>query len=188
MKTTSICVALATMASLAACDTGARKQLAQSDSARSDSLVRIKDEMLNEVMSSTQFVNDLNSEIAKLKTPLKTGLTRAANESQLEQAKADREAVTQRVRELVARLDSSEARVVSLRNRAASFARRDDQLAQQVVLYEKTIGDLRGAAERQRSEMQAIIDEQGTRIVALNSKVDTVTRDNVRLAGERSAL
>jgi hypothetical protein len=36
--------------------------------------------------------------------------------------------------------------------------------------------------------MQAIIDEQGTRIVALTSKVDTVTLDNVRLAGERAAL
>ena len=36
--------------------------------------------------------------------------------------------------------------------------------------------------------MQAIIDEQGTKIVALNSRVDTITRDNVRLAGERAAL
>jgi len=188
MKTTSIFVALATMASLAACDTGARKQLAQSDSARADSLVRIKDEMLNEVMSSTQFVNDLNTEIARLKTPLKSDLKVAAGESQLAQAKADRDAVTERVRQLVARLDSSEARVASLRARATSLARNDEQLKQQVALYEKTIADLRDAAERQRSEMQAIIDEQGTKIVALSSKVDTVTRDNVRLAGERAAL
>jgi len=144
--------------------------------------------MLNEVMSSTQFVNDLNTEIAKLKTPLKTGLKVAGKESQLDQAKADREAVTQRVQELVARLDASEARVASLRARAASLSTRDDQLTQQVALYEKTIADLREAAERQRAEMQAIIDEQGTKIVALTSKVDTVTRDNVRLAGERAAL
>lgn len=181
-------IALAAFAALAACDTSAKRQLALSDSARSDSLVRIKDEMLNEVMSSTKFVNDLNTEIARLKTPLKTGLRMAANESQLEQAKADREAVTQRVRELVARLDSTEARVASLRSRAASLSKRDDQLAQQIALYEKTVTDMRDAAERQRSEMQAIIDEQNTKIVALNSKVDTVTRDNVRLAGERAAL
>ena len=143
--------ALLALVSLAACDTAAKRQLAQSDSARADSLVRIKDEMLNEVMSSTQFVNDLNSEIAKLKTPLKTGLRTVMNESQLEQAKADREAVTQRVRELVARLDSNEARIASLRTRAASLSRRDDQLTQQVALYEKTIADLRDAAERQRA-------------------------------------
>ena len=181
-------MAFAALAALAACDTSAKKQLAHSDSARADSLVRIKDEMLNEVMSSTQFVNDLNTEIARLKTPLKTGLKMAANESQLEQIKADREAVTERVRELVARLDSSEARVASLRARAAALSKRDDQLTQQVALYEKTIADLREAAERQRSEMQAIIDEQGTKIVALNARVDTVSRDNVRLAGERAAL
>src|ERR1041384_3947472 len=160
-------LAILALAGLAACDTAAKRQIAQSDSARGDSLVRIKDEMLNEVMSSTQFVNDLNTEIAKLKTPLKTGLRAAANESQLEQAKADREAVTQRVRELVARLDSNEARIASLRARAASLSKRDDQLAQQIALYEKTITDVREAAERQRVEMQAIIDEQGTKIVAL---------------------
>jgi hypothetical protein len=92
------------------------------------------------------------------------------------------------VRELVARLDSSEARVTSLRARASTLAKRDDQLTQQVALYEKTIADLRDAAERQRSEMQAIIDEQGGKIVALNAKVDTVSKDNVRLAGEKTAL
>jgi hypothetical protein len=175
------------LVALAACDTAAKRQIAQSDSARGDSLVRIKDEMLNEVMASTQFVNDLNTEIAKLKNPPKAGL-RVGSEAPNGQAKADRQAVTERVRELVARLDSSEARVASLRVRAASLSKRDGQLAEQVALYEKTIGDLRTAAENQRAEMQAIIDEQGTKIVALSSKVDTVTQDNVRLAGERAAL
>ena len=189
MKRISALLALVAAVSLTACDTAAKKQLAQSDSARADSLVRLKDEMLNEVMTSTSFVNELNTEIAKLKTPLKGGLRAGtANESQLAQIKADRDAVTEKVRELVARLDSSEARVASLRARAATLSRRDNQLAQQVALYEKTIAELRDAAERQRAEMQTIIDEQGTRIVALNSKIDTVTRDNVRLAGERAAL
>jgi cell division protein FtsB len=183
-------IALTALVALAACDTAAKRQIAQSDSARGDSIVRIKDEMLNEVMASTKFVNDLNTEIAKLKNPPKTGLSVAGNntESQRNQVKADRDAVTERVRELVARLDSSEARIASLRARAASLSKRDGQLAEQVALYEKTIADMRDAAERQRGEMQAIIDEQGTRIVALTSKVDTVTLDNVRLAGERAAL
>ena len=186
-------LALAAFTALTACDTGAKtklRELAHVDSLRTDSIVRLKDEMLNEVMASTQFVNDLNGEIAKLKTPVKAGLRAAPrqSESQVMQALAERDAVTERVRELVARLDSSEARIASLRARAANLAKRDDQLTQQVVLYEKTISDLREAAERQRSELQAIIDEQGTKIVALNSKVDTVTRENVRLAGERSAL
>lgn len=180
-------IALTALVALAACDTAAKRQIAMSDSARGDSLVRIKDEMLNEVMASTKFVNDLNTEIAKLKNPPKAGL-RVGSEAPNEQAKAERELVTERVRELVARLDSSEARLASIRARAASLSKRDAQLAEQVGLYEKTIADLRDAAERQRTDMQAIIDEQGTKIVALNSKVDTVTRDNVRLAGVSAAL
>jgi hypothetical protein len=193
MKRLPYVLAFALAAGISACDSGAKaelRELARVDSLRTDSIVRLKDEMLNEVMSSTKFVNDLNVEIARLKTPLKGGLRPAArgSESGAAQILADREAVTARVRELVARLDSSEARLVSLRARAATLAKRDDQLTQQVALYEKTITDLREAAERQRSEMQAIIDEQGTKIVALSSRIDTVSRDNVRLAGERSAF
>jgi hypothetical protein len=55
-------------------------------------------------------------------------------------------------------------------------------------MYEKTIGDLRQAVDQQKAEYQGIIDKQNAQIASLSSKVDTVTRDNVRLAGERSAL
>ncbi len=189
MKNSSAFLAIVAAVSLTACDTSAKKQLALSDSLRADSIAQMKDEMLNEVMASTRFVSELNAEIAKLKTPLRTGLkVGTATESNLGQTKAEREAVTARVRELVARLDSSESRVAALRSRASTLSRRDQQLAEQVALYEKTMTDLRETGERQRTEMQAIIDEQGTKIVALVSKVDTVTQQNVRLAGERAAL
>jgi predicted nucleic acid-binding Zn-ribbon protein len=189
MKRLPVLLGLAAVTGLAACDRGKVHDLVLSDSLRADSIVRIKDEMLNEVMASTQFVNDLNGEIAKLKTPLPATLTKGKrSESEIEQAKQDREAVTDRVRMLVARLDSSEDRVASLRSRVATLSKRDNQLAQQVAAYEKTIGDLRDAAERQRTELQAIIDEQGTKIVALNQKVDTISKDNVRLVGQSAAL
>jgi TolA-binding protein len=182
MKRLSLVLALSVLAGTSACDNGKTRELARVDSLRSDSLVRIKDEMLNEVMTSTQFVNDLNAEIAKLRTPVKAGLTaKRPNESGTAQVAADREAVTQRVRELVARLDSSESRIASLRSRVSTLSNRDDQLTQQVALYEKTITDLRDAAERQRAELQGIIDQQGLKITALN-------QDNVRLAGEKTAL
>jgi len=189
MKRFPILLGLVLVAGLAGCDRGKMRELALSDSLRADSIVRIKDEMLNEVMASTQFVNDLNGEIAKLKTPLPASLSKGKrSELQIEQAKQDREEVTERVRLLVARLDSSEQRISSLRARVATLSKRDDQLAQQVATYEKTIGDLRDAAERQRTELQAIINEQGTKIVALNQKVDTITKDNVRLVGRTEAL
>ena len=183
---------LPAIVALAACDTKVKTQLADlahADSLRSDSLVQIKNEMLDEVMASTQFVNDLNAQIAKLKVPptlkLTSNLTR---ESAVEDMKAERGAVSQRIKELVARLDSSQARLASLRDRAKSFADRDSLLETQVAEYEKTISDMRQTLERQRADFQATVDQQNKQIAALNSKVDTVTKANAQLSTQRAAL
>lgn len=177
---------------VAACDTKAKDQLkllAHADSLRTDSLVAFKNDLLNEVMTSTQFVNDVNGEIAKLKARkparLSTTLTR---ESDMAAMKEERAGVVERIGELVARLDSSEARVAALRARAASMSTQDARLVNQVAEYEKTIAGLRQTVQQQKSDYEATIAQQNTRIAALNSKVDTVTRDNTRLSGEKLAL
>src|SRR5262249_53010405 len=132
---------------LAACDTQSKTQLrtlAHTDSLRTDSLVSIKNELLNEVMASTQFVNDLNTEVSKLKSrqPAKLAAT-LSRESDMNVVKEERAKVLAKIRELVARLDSSEARVASLRRRASSLAQHDSAIVGQVAAYEKTISDLR---------------------------------------------
>src|SRR4051794_22922159 len=108
---------------LAACDTKAKDQLrtlAHADSLRTDSLVAFKNDLLSEVMTSTQFMNDVNSEIAKLKSRKASKLvSNVTPESDKAAVKEERAAVVARIHELVARLDSSEARVSALRARAA---------------------------------------------------------------------
>ena len=176
---------------LGACDTKAKEQLrtlAHADSLRTDSLVAIKNDLLNEVMTSTQFVNDINSQLAKMKFATEPKLNAKANESDLSKMKEERTIVVTKIRELVARLDSSENRLASLRKRANSLAKHDSTLVAQVAAYEQTIGELRQTVEQQKAEYQAIIDRQNTQIAQLTSKVDTVTTENVRLAGERAAL
>jgi uncharacterized coiled-coil protein SlyX len=177
---------------LGACDTKAKEQLrtlAHADSVRTDSLVSIKDDLLNEVMTSTQFVNDINTEMAKLKsrTPAKLNAP-LTSESDVAAMKEERTAVVSRIRGLVARLDSSEARVASLRSRASKLSRQDSSLVAQVAEYEKTIAGLRETVAQQKADYDAIIAKQNTQIAALNSRVDTVTKDNVRLASEKTAL
>src|SRR5882672_11221286 len=115
MRTIRLILPLAAL--LAACDTRAGQQmrsLAHSDSLRTDSLVTIKNDLLNEVLASTQFVNDLNTEMGKLKSrrPAKLSST-LTRESDLSLIKEERASVVAHIRELVARLDSSEARVVT---------------------------------------------------------------------------
>jgi hypothetical protein len=188
----SIRYLLPLVALVAACDTKAKQELralAHADSVRVDSLVTIKNELLNEVMTSTAFVNDLNAEVAKMKSRKPAKLSTAlSRESDINVIKEERAAVVARIRELVARLDSSEARVASLRARAASLAKRDSTIVSQVVAYEKTIADLRQTVEQQKAEYEATIARQNVQIAALTSKVDTVTKENVKLAGEKSAL
>lgn len=192
MRTSRLLLSLPLFVALAACDTKAKQQLAtlaRADSLRTDSLVSIKNDLLNEVMTSTQFVNDLNGEMAKLKSHRPTKLdTQLTPESDVESIKQERAAVVQRIHELVARLDSSEARVASLRARANRLALHDSSLVAQVAQYEKTIVDLRRTVESQKAEYEATIAKQNQQIAALNSKVDTVTQENVRLAGEKTAL
>ena len=179
---------------LAACDAQTKDQLrslAHADSLRTDSLVKIKNDLLNEVMTSTQFVNDLNTELAKLKSRGKANnrLTpQPGKESDIESVKDERAAVVERIRALVARLDSSEARVASLRLRASKLAQHDSTLVAQVAQYEKTITDLRQQVETQKAEYESTISQQKTQIVALSSKVDTVTQQNAKLTGEKTAL
>ncbi|HXT14066.1 MAG TPA: hypothetical protein VN706_00455 [Gemmatimonadaceae bacterium] len=177
---------------LGACDTQAKQQLralAHADSMRTDSLVGVKNDLLSEVMTSTQFVNDVNTEMAKLKshTPAKLSTT-LSSESDIAAIKEERRAVVQRIHELVARLDSSEARVASLRARAAKLSKHDSTLVAQVAQYEKTIADLRQTVEQQKAEYEATIAKQNQQIASLNSRVDTMSRENVRLAGEKTAL
>jgi predicted nucleic acid-binding Zn-ribbon protein len=190
MKRSLLLVLAMTLA--VACDTKTKTQLrtlALTDSLRADSIIRIKNEMLDEVMQSTQFLNDINTEVAKLKlTPTRKLATAAAPESEMNSLRNERTAVKERIRELVARLDSSEARLASLRSRAASLSTRDAQLTEQVAQYERTIADLRSSLDNQRTEFQTVVDRQNQQIAALNSKVDTVTRANVQLAGERAQL
>ena len=76
MKARSLLVSCVVL--IAACDTKAKEQLrvlAHADSLRTDSLVSIKNELLNEVMTSTQFVNEINDEMAKLKARKPAKLT-----------------------------------------------------------------------------------------------------------------
>ena len=180
------------LAVLAACDTKAKEEyrtLARTDSLRTDSLVSIKNDLLNEVMTSTQFVNDLNDELAKLKSRSRAKLTtKLTAESDMAAIKEERASVVQRIREIVARLDSSEARVSSLRRRAASLAARDTTLVSQVTEFEKTIADLRQTVSQQKADYEQTIATQRAQISLLTSRVDTITQENVRLESEKTAL
>lgn len=185
MKTARLVpVALVAAAALAACNGEVKQQLAtvqHTDSLRVDSLSNIRKELLEEVMTSTQFVNQINTELAKAKALSSTTPAQLETNAEVSQVNEERKRVMLKITHLVARLDSVQTRVASLRSRVSQLSQKDSALVAQVAAYEKTIGDLQASAEKQRADFQGVIDKQNTQIASLNSTVDTLTHVKMAL-------
>ncbi len=164
---------------LSACKNEAKEQLqtlAHVDSIRVDSLANVRRELLDEVMSSTQFVAQINTELAKARSLANKTATKLETSGEIRKSNEDRKTIVARISMLVARLDSVQSRLASTRARAQQLSQKDSALVAQVAVYEKSIADLQAAAEKQRSEFQVVIDRQTTQIATLNTAVDTLTR------------
>jgi len=130
--------------------------------------------LLTESMAVMEFVGELNNELARagrLRIELSTG---AAGESKIAEAKREREALAGRVREILAQLDSSEARLERARERAARLTGRETALNARVAALTLRLDSLRTTAT---DEQQAL----AARIAALEGTVATLAADTVRL-------
>jgi hypothetical protein len=176
-------IAVVSALALAACDNGTKQQLAtvsHADSVHVDSLAGVRKDLLDEVMSSTQFVAEINTELAKARSLTSKADSRLEslkmNAGEKRKANEDRKVVVARISHLVAKLDSMQTRLASTRARAQRLTEHDSGLMMQVATYQKSIADLQQAAEKQRGEFQAVIDKQTTQIAQLNTQVDTLNQ------------
>jgi hypothetical protein len=147
------------------------KALAESKAAEAQ-----KDSLLTEVLETTQFVSDLNSELAKAKVAaLEVGDERGVPGAR--QDRAERQATLGRIRQVIDRLNESEAKLIETENRAKNAKIRNARLLAQIAIYKQTIEDLKTAAEQQRAETEAIIADQRNQIASLAGRVDTLSRE-----------
>ena len=176
MKKTALVLLLIPV--LFACDTKAKQQLvelAKADSLRTDSLLNVKNQLLNDMLVSTQFINDINAEIAKARSlPKAKNATALSTPAEAAKIKEDREDVINKIRMVVSRLDATDARLARIRREAASLSQHDSTLMQQIAQYEQTIADFRQTVDTQKKEFQAIIDQQNVQIASLRGQVDTL--------------
>ena len=156
------------------------KALAESKAAEAQ-----KDSLLTEVLETTQFVSDLNSELAKAKAMAEAGegSDRGMPGAQLD--REDRKATLERIQQVIARLNESEAKLTATENRVKSAKIRNARLLAQIATYKQTVEDLKTAAEQQRSEQEAIIADQRSQIANLSGQVDEL---NVRTASLRDTV
>ena len=147
-----------------------------------------KDSLLNEVLETTQFVTDINSELAKAKS---LAVTTASSDPGVPGARKDREdrkAALERVQTVINRLNESEAKLAQTEARAKTSRQRNARLLAQIETYKKTIEDLRTTAESQKTEFEAQLAAANTQIVTLAGRVDTLTTEKGQLETDKAAL
>ncbi len=145
-----------------------------------------KDSLLNEVLETTKFVNDLNSELARAKS---VGVSPVlATEKSASGASQDRVAVLGKIKEVVARLNESEQKLDAATARAKKMGSRNQRLLAQLETAKQTIADLKATAERQEAEYGATIERQKVEIAVLTGRVDTMSQVNQQLTADKTAL
>jgi hypothetical protein len=143
-----------------------------------------KDSLLTEVLETTQFVSDLNSELAKAKT---VAITSNGADPGLPGAMQDREERKEtlaRIQQVIARLNESEAKLTAAEARAKNARIRNARLLAQIATFQKTIEDLKTAAEQQRAENE----DQKSQIALLAGQVDTLGKERNSLRGSVASL
>ena len=177
-------IALLSTAVLAGCGREAQQKLdtlAHVDSVRVDSLANVRKDLLDEVMASTQFANDINAELSKARALATKPKPTLENAAESEKVNDQRKEIVARISHLVARLDSVQTRLATTRARAAKLSKQDSGLVAKVAEYEKSMADLQASIEKQRADFQAVIDRQTMQIASLNGQVDTLTHVKVAL-------
>jgi hypothetical protein len=160
-----------------------KKALADAKSAEAQ-----KDSLLTEVLETTQFVTDINGELAKAKS---LAVTSTSGDPGLPGARKDREdrkAALARVNAVIAKLNESEAKLNETETRAKQSRQRNARLLAQIETYKKTIDDLRTTAETQKTDYEAQLAAANTQIATLAGRVDTLTTEKGKLESDKAAL
>jgi hypothetical protein len=137
-----------------------------------------KDSLLKDVMTTSQFIADINGELSKVKTanagkPSKGGAGELENPSPAEQ----RTLMLARIKEITDRVNEAESRLAASRSRVAKLSGDNASLTKQLAQYDSTI-----------SAFKTIIDNQKAEIASLTQQVSALQGENTQLKGEKAVL
>ena len=147
-----------------------------------------KDSLLTEVLETTQFVTDVNAELAKAKSLAVAKTTSDPGVPGARKDREDRKAALERVQAVIAKLNESEAKLSETEARAKQSRARNARLLAQIETYKKTIEDLRATAEQQKSDYEAQLADKNVQIATLAGRVDTLSTEKTQLEGDKAAL
>ena len=174
-------VALASVA----CSGPSKKDLQADLALRSDSLFYLRNELLEQVMEGTKFVNEINTELAKARG-INPGTSRQLQaNAELADANDERRQVVARVTRLVERLDAVQGRLAGMRKEVAD---KDSVLNTKIAEFEQMLAEAHQSADRQRAELQLVIDSQTVRIAELSGQLDTLSGAYGKLTDDHNTV
>jgi hypothetical protein len=145
-----------------------------------------KDTLLTEVMSASQFIADLNTEIGKVRgMKVQANQVGKAGASEMRQSyEEQRKAVLERIKELSDRLATSETRLAASRKRVADMTSSGKEMSKQLAAFDSTITSFKSIVEGQRAEIASM----NAQLAALKDQNTQLTGTNVELASAKATL
>jgi hypothetical protein len=145
-----------------------------------------KDSLLRDVVATTQFITEVNGELARVKgsgvdKPLVKG--NADLPDTLTPAQA-RKQMAERVAALVKRLNDSENRLSASRARVANLVKNDATAKAQLAAFDSTVTSLRVMIESQKQQVSTLTDQ----IASLSAENATLMKDKGQLISEKAVL
>lgn len=131
-----------------------------------------KDSLLRDVMATTQFIADANTELSKVRTSAssKPKVSEAGeNENKLSPS-AQRAQLLDRIKAITVRLNEADSRLAASRKRVAMLDTNNVSLKTQLAAYDSTI-----------TSMKSIIENQKSQVLDLTNQVNSLTTENTSL-------
>lgn len=137
-----------------------------------------KDSLLKDVMTTSQFIADINGELSRVKTanagkPTKGGAGELESPSPAEQ----RALMLNRIKEITDRVNEAESRLAASRQRVSTMSGDNASLKVQLAQFDSTI-----------TAFKTILENQKAEIASLSQQVTALRGENVQLTGEKAVL
>jgi hypothetical protein len=142
-----------------------------------------KDSLLNEVVSTSQFIAEVNTELDKVRSggPVAVG---SGDEMEMISPTEARRRLAERVGALTERVRESEERLGQSRRRVAQLTSNNATQSAQMVAFDSTVKQFQVIIDNQRGEIVALLDQ----VSILTSENMSLRESNVQLASERETL
>jgi outer membrane murein-binding lipoprotein Lpp/regulator of replication initiation timing len=145
-----------------------------------------KDSLLKDVMQTSQFIADVNTQLATVKSR-NAGKPTVGKPGEMENnltPAQQREAIKVKVKELTDRLNESESRLNASRKRVADLAGNNSAMTKQLAAYDSTISAFKSIIENQKAEIATLAEQ----VAALTGENTALKAEKTQLTAEKTTL